>query len=96
MRVVGRRGDEVFALCVNSGEYLASLQPRKFYRVIPDENAERYGEIRVVDESGEDYLYPAEYFLPIELPKPPEIGNPRAWLASGTWRSKRKVKIQVV
>jgi len=94
--VVGKRGDEVFAYCVANDDYPASLQLHKFYRVLPDEKAERYGEIRVVDESGEDYLYPAEYFLPIELPKRPEIANAQAWLASGTWRSKRKVKIEPV
>jgi hypothetical protein len=94
--VVGKRGDEAFAYCVANDGYPVSLQLHKFYRVLPDEKAKRYGEIRIVDESGEDYLYPAEYCLPIELPKRPEIGNPRAWLASGTWRSKRKVKIQLV
>jgi len=82
MSVTGRRGDAVFALCVESGEYPESLQPQKFYRVLPDRNAERYDEIRVVDDSGEDYLYPAEYFLPIEPPKPREVASPRAFLAN--------------
>jgi hypothetical protein len=41
----------------------------KIYRVLPDEDAAVDGDIRVVDESGEDYLYPAEWFVPIELPQ---------------------------
>jgi hypothetical protein len=43
------------------------LEPRKIYRVLPDAEAVNDGYVRVVDESGEDYLYPADYFLPIEL-----------------------------
>ncbi|MEW5830938.1 MAG: hypothetical protein AB1846_18760 [Chloroflexota bacterium] len=42
---------------------------RKIYRVLPDEGAEADGDLRVVDESGEDYLFPADYFIPIELPQ---------------------------
>ncbi|HKQ54127.1 MAG TPA: hypothetical protein VJT74_17250 [Pyrinomonadaceae bacterium] len=42
---------------------------RKIYRVLPDEAAAEDNYLRVVDESGEDYLYPADYFLPIELSK---------------------------
>ena len=78
--VMGRRGDEVFALCVTSGDYPASLEPHKWYRVLPDENAEANGELRVVDESGEDYLYPAEYFAPMPHLQRYEVGNVRAWL----------------
>lgn len=51
-------------VCVNNSEYPASLELGKVYRVLPDESAEPY-EIRIVDESGEDYLYPAEYFSPM-------------------------------
>jgi hypothetical protein len=58
-----------FALCVHAGEYEhVDLVQRKVYEVWPDEDAERHGQIRVVDESGEDYLFPAEYFLPVTLP----------------------------
>jgi hypothetical protein len=42
---------------------------RKIYQVLPDTDAAQYGYLRVIDESGEDYLYPAAYFLPIDLPQ---------------------------
>jgi hypothetical protein len=58
-----------FAVCVNNADYLASLELHKIYRVLPDEDAELDGDLRVVDESGEDYLYPAEYFVLTELPQ---------------------------
>ena len=48
--------------------YAASLEDRKVYQAIPDAHYGR-GYVRVVDESGEDYLYPMEYFVPIELPQ---------------------------
>ena len=50
-----------YALCVDTGEYHnVDLVPRKVYEVWPDPDAESHGQIRVVDESGEDYLFPAE------------------------------------
>lgn len=58
-----------FAVCVNNTGYPASLELHKIYRVLPDEDAESDGDLRVVDESGEDYLYPAEYFVLAELPQ---------------------------
>ncbi|PYS93534.1 MAG: hypothetical protein DMF64_04855 [Acidobacteria bacterium] len=58
-----------FAVCVNNTDYAASLELHKIYRVLPDEDAALEGDIRVIDESGEDYLYPAEWFVPIELPQ---------------------------
>jgi hypothetical protein len=60
--------DVLFAVCINNRDYPASLELHKIYRVIPDEDAARDGDIRVIDESGEDYLYPAGSFLMIELP----------------------------
>ncbi len=57
-----------FVLCVDSSEYPASLELHKIYRVLLDEDAAQDGDLRVMDESGEDYLYPAEYFVLIELP----------------------------
>lgn len=57
-----------FVLCVRSGSYKASLEPRKVYRVLEDARAEASSLLRVVDESGEDYLFPAELFVPIDLP----------------------------
>ena len=58
-----------FVLCVNSGTYRASLEPRKVYRVLADPGAEAKSLLRVVDESGEDYLFPARLFVPIEVPE---------------------------
>lgn len=58
-----------FAVCIDNSEYAASLELHKIYRVLPDEDAERDGDLRVVDKSGEDYLYPAAYFVLIEVPE---------------------------
>jgi hypothetical protein len=58
-----------FAVCINNAGYPASLELHKIYRVLPDEDAESDGDLRVVDESGEDYLYPAGYFVLVELPQ---------------------------
>ena len=58
-----------FVICVANKDYPASLEKRKMYEVIPDPAAEKHGQIRVIDESGEDYLYPKEYFVPVSLPK---------------------------
>ena len=60
--------DAQFVLCVRDGGYPASLEIRKVYQVLPDLDAVDHGLIRVVDESGEDYLYPEDLFVPIELP----------------------------
>ena len=57
-----------FVICVNAGTYKASLEPRKVYRVLPDPSAEAKSLLRVVDDSGEDYLFPARLFVSIELP----------------------------
>ena len=56
-------------VCIKNDGYLASLEPRKIYRVLPDRQSAKHRLIRVVDESGEDYLYPADYFAPIALPQ---------------------------
>ena len=58
-----------FAVCVKNRHYPASLEIRKLYRIIADRSAARLGMVRVVDESGEDYLYPADYFVPVKLPE---------------------------
>jgi len=56
-------------ICVNNEGYRASLEPRKIYQALPDEQAAAHCLIRVVDESGEDYLYPIHHFLPVTLPQ---------------------------
>jgi hypothetical protein len=58
-----------FAVCVDNSGYPASLELLKIYRILPDKNAEKDGDLRVVDESGEDYLYSAGRFVLIELPQ---------------------------
>ena len=63
-RVTGRR----FAVCVRNGGYEASLERNKIYTVLPDAEAARDGDVRVVDESGEDYLFPADRFVAIDVP----------------------------
>jgi hypothetical protein len=58
-----------YALCIDPGEYEnVDLVRRKVYEVWPDPEAELHGQLRVVDESGEDYLFPAEYFQLLTLP----------------------------
>ncbi|MEM8807295.1 MAG: hypothetical protein AAGF01_14835 [Cyanobacteria bacterium P01_G01_bin.38] len=57
-----------FAVCINNQDYTASLDVRKIYQVSTDEKAQRHNLLRVIDESGEDYLYPANYFAAIEIP----------------------------
>lgn len=61
-------GSTQYAICIDNADYPASLEILKLYRVLSDAAAEKDGDIRVIDESGEDYLYPATYFLPVELP----------------------------
>jgi len=57
-----------FVVCINNEGYQASLERRKIYRVLPDPDAQTHQLIRVVDESGEDYLFPISYFSSISLP----------------------------
>jgi hypothetical protein len=56
-----------FVLCVRSGDS-EDLEVRKVYETLPDQKAAKEGYLRVIDESGEDYLYPAEFFVPVKLP----------------------------
>ncbi|HKW97105.1 MAG TPA: hypothetical protein VJN43_05185 [Bryobacteraceae bacterium] len=63
-----------FAVCVENREYVASLELRKIYALanlfpsmVPEATAALHRQIRIIDESGEDYLYPQRYFVPIEL-----------------------------
>ncbi len=65
-----RRSNPVrYAICIENAEYPASLEILKLYRVLPDPQAEQDGDVRVIDESGEDYLFPANYFVQVELPR---------------------------
>ncbi len=58
-----------YVVCLDNEGYPASLESRKIYRRLPDQRAEADGMVRVVDESGEDYLYPARLFAPIRAPE---------------------------
>ncbi len=58
-----------FVVCVSNRGYRASLVVRRIYEVIPDLETEKHGLLRIVDESGEDYLFPEKLFVPIELPE---------------------------
>ena len=57
-----------FAVCIRNEGYPASLELRKIYELRHDPAAERDGFVRVVDESGEDYLFPASHFVAVEFP----------------------------
>jgi hypothetical protein len=57
-----------FALCVDNKD-CEDLERRKIYQVLPDEEAEKEGFLRVIDESGDDYLYPQSYFVLVQLPR---------------------------
>jgi hypothetical protein len=58
-----------FAVCIRNSGYEVSLELRKLYEVLPDNQAEAYGRLRVIDESGEDYLFPEEFFVLLQLPE---------------------------
>jgi hypothetical protein len=57
-----------FVLCIENKD-CDDLEKRKVYQVMPDDKAADEGYLRIVDESGEDYLYPESYFIPVELPQ---------------------------
>jgi hypothetical protein len=58
-----------FVICINDGGYVDDLKVRTVYQSLPDKSAAKSNYIRIVDETGEDYLYPADLFATIELPR---------------------------
>jgi len=58
-----------YVICVDNSEYPASLELHKVYRALVEKDAQADGDMRIIDESGEDYLFPADYFIPLELPQ---------------------------
>lgn len=58
-----------FAICIHNGEYAGTLELRKVYEVLDDSSADTRNFMRVIDESGEDYLYPKSWFVPVALPE---------------------------
>ena len=64
------RTSKELVICVKNEGYPVSLERRKLYVALPDAKAAEHGQLRVIDESGEDYLYPRDFFVAIELPQP--------------------------
>ena len=73
-----RHVEPQFVVCVKNKQYGASLELRKLYQVLPDDAAARHNQLRVIDESGEDYLYPEDYFVAVNLPQSAEKAVLRA------------------
>ncbi len=57
-----------FVICIHNGEYAGTLELRKVYEVLEDAAAAKRNYVRVIDESGEDYLYPAAWFVTVSVP----------------------------
>ena len=72
------RTESRFVVCVKNKDYAASLELRKLYQVVSDEVAAKLHQIRVIDESGEGYLYPEEFFVAVQLPQSAEKAVRRA------------------
>lgn len=62
------RSSRYLVVCLKNDGYEVSLERRKIYVAIPDASASKHALVRVLDESGEDYLYPGEYFASVDLP----------------------------
>jgi hypothetical protein len=73
-----KRPEPQFVVCIKNKDYPASLELRKLYRVIADTEAAKHQQIRVIDESGEDYLHPEDYFVPVAFPQASERAVLRA------------------
>lgn len=67
-RLMSRKAATKFAVCIQTDD-ADLLTPRMIYQVLPDESAAKSNYVRVVDNEGEDYLYPAEYFIFLDLPQ---------------------------
>jgi hypothetical protein len=61
-----------FVVCIRNEGYEVALERRKLYEIVPDPAAAKHSLLRVIDESGEDYLYPEDFFLSVGLPGPVE------------------------
>ena len=73
-----KRTEPRFVVCVKNKDYAASLELRKLYQVVADEAAAKFHQIRVIDESGEDHVYPEEYFVAVQFPQAAERAVRRA------------------
>ncbi|MBN9558159.1 MAG: hypothetical protein J0I26_11590 [Alphaproteobacteria bacterium] len=65
-----KSGSKHLVVCVSNEGYAVALETRKIYIALHDPDAEKHNMLRVVDESGDDYLYPKHFFRPIDLPQP--------------------------
>lgn len=69
LKIMARKDKNLqFAICINNAGYIDDLNVRTVYRVLPDESAAKSKYLRIIDETGEDYLFPAHYFILIEVP----------------------------
>jgi hypothetical protein len=66
--MAGKKGIKKFVICIENKDR-EDLEKRKIYQVLPDDKAEKEGYLRIIDESGEDYLYPQSYFISVQLPR---------------------------
>ncbi|MGD0988034.1 MAG: hypothetical protein ABR874_09495 [Candidatus Sulfotelmatobacter sp.] len=73
-----KRSPLQFVVCVKNRGYAASLELSKLYQTVADSLAAKIHQIRVIDESGEDYLYPQDYFVPVQIPQSAEKAVRRA------------------
>ena len=78
LQVVNHLPDPKFVVCIKNKHYHASVDLRKLYQVLPDDSAAKHRQLRVIDESGEDYLYPEDYFVAVQLPHSAEKAVLRA------------------
>ncbi len=69
MNLNTKNAEHYFVVCIDNSDYPVALEKRKIYELIPDPGAEKHNQVRIIDESGEDYLYPANCFIPINLSK---------------------------
>ena len=69
-----------YVVCVENGDYAGTLELKKLYEIIDDPSAETRNYVRIIDESGEDYLYPKSWFLPVQLA--PNVEEALAQLAA--------------
>ena len=70
---IRKKASRGFAVCVKNRGNEASLERNKIYVTLPDSDAESEGLVRVIDEDGEDYLYPADWFVAVELPRAVQV-----------------------
>lgn len=77
---VNRKSSPQFVVCVDNSGYPASLELHKIYQVVPDSDAAAADDdVRVIDESGEDYLYAADRFVPLAVPVSVKRSFARVW-----------------